>query len=65
MAKLSSHLRTFLEHGVRFTVNTDGTYILGTDLRREVELLVKAGILSGDEVARCFANAAEASFLPP
>lgn len=63
--ELGAILRTFLEHGVRFTVNTDGTYILGTDLRREVELLVKAGILSGDEVARCFANAAEASFLPP
>ena len=65
LEELGSILRTFLAHDVRFTINTDGTYILGTDLRREVELLVKAGVLSGDEVARCFATAAEASFLPP
>jgi adenosine deaminase len=56
-------LRTFLEHEVKFTINTDATYMLGTDLRREVELLVTAGILTGSEVARCFAIAAEASFL--
>lgn len=62
--ELGEILRTFRAHGVRFTINTDGTYILGTDLRREVELLVKAGILSGDDVARCFADAADASFLP-
>ncbi|MCK6550969.1 adenosine deaminase [Myxococcota bacterium] len=56
-------LRTFLEHGVKFTINTDATYMLATDLRREVELLVTANILTGDEVARCFELAHEASFL--
>lgn len=64
LEELGEILRTFLANDVRFTINTDGTYILGTDLRREVELLVKAGILSGEHVARCFATAAEASFLP-
>lgn len=57
-------LRTFLENGVDFTINTDATYMLGTDLRREVELLVTAGILSGAEVARCFETARKASFIP-
>lgn len=57
-------LRRFLEHRVKFTINTDATYMLATDLRREVELLVTAGILSGDEVARCFQIAKEASFIP-
>ncbi len=56
-------LRTFREHGVKFTINTDATYMLATDLRREVELLVAAGILDADDVARCFAIAHEASFL--
>ncbi len=56
-------LRTFLDRGVRFTINTDATYMLGTDLRREVELLVSAGILTGDEVRACFQNAESASFL--
>ena len=56
-------LRTFLAHDVKFTINTDATYMLATDLRREVELLVTAGILTGPEVARCFAIAHEASFI--
>ena len=56
-------LQRFLEHGVRFTLNTDATYMLNTDLRREVELVVKANILTGEQVAQCFKNAREASFL--
>jgi adenosine deaminase len=63
LPELSFVLQRFLSTGVRFTINTDGTYLLGTDLRREVELLVRNGILGGDEVARCFANATEASFI--
>lgn len=57
-------LRTFVAHGVRFTINTDATYMLGTDLRREVELLARAEILSAEEIARCFAVARETTFLP-
>ncbi len=56
-------LRTFIDHGVRFTINTDATYMLNTDLRREVEVLVTSGILNGDDVAACFRHAREASFL--
>lgn len=56
-------LSTFKERGVRFTINTDATYMLATDLRREVELLSKAGILTADDVALCFQHATEASFL--
>ncbi len=56
-------LRTFLDHRVRFTINTDATYMLATDLRREAELLVAADILTPAEVARCFEIAGEASFL--
>jgi adenosine deaminase len=63
LAELRFILRTFLAHGVKFTINTDATYMLGTDLRREAELLVTDGILTGDELARCFATAEEASFL--
>lgn len=61
--ELGAILRTFLEHGVEFTINSDATYMLATDLRREVELLVTAGILTIEEVRRCFAIAERASFL--
>lgn len=57
-------LQTFKDRGVKFTINTDATYTLGTDLRREVELLVKSNILTGEDIAKCFENAREASFLP-
>lgn len=57
-------LTTFKDRGVRFTINTDATYMLGTDLRREVELLYKADILGPEDVRACFDNAAAASFLP-
>ncbi len=63
LAELRLVLRTFLDHRVRFTINTDATYMLATDLRREAELLVAADILTAAEVARCFETAREASFL--
>lgn len=56
-------LRRFVENRVKFTINTDATYMLATDLRREVELLVAASILNASEVSRCFEIAREVSFL--
>jgi adenosine deaminase len=56
-------LRRFSEERVKFTINTDATYMLATDLRREVELLVTAGILDGEQVSRCFQVAKDASFI--
>lgn len=64
LKELGTILRTFIDRKVRFTINTDATYMLGTDLRREVELLVTANILSPQEVRACFQNAESASFLP-
>jgi adenosine deaminase len=64
LAELSFVLNRFLAHSVPFTINTDATYMLGTDLRREVELIYRAGILGADEIRRCFEIASEASFLP-
>jgi len=63
MTELKHVLRTFIDHRVAFTINTDATYMLGTDLRREVELLVTGGLLSPQEAATCFETARRASFL--
>jgi adenosine deaminase len=63
IAELSHVLQRFLTTGVRFTINTDATYMLATDLRREVELLYRNGILGADDIARCFDHARAASFL--
>lgn len=63
LPELSFVLQRFLASKVRFTINTDATYMLATDLRREVELLYRGGILSGDDIARCFQTAKDSSFL--
>jgi adenosine deaminase len=49
--------------GVRLTVNTDGTYLLGTTLRKEFNLLLQEGIISDGEARQFIANAKGASFL--
>jgi len=59
--ELGAILRTFVEQGVAFTINTDATYMLGTDLRREVEVLVEAGILGPFRPGRRSAHRAAAS----
>ena len=56
-------LGAFVERGVRFTVNTDGTYLCSTSLQREFNLLRDAEILSADELEKARTLAFEASFL--
>ncbi len=56
-------LGTFLEAGVRLTVNTDGTYLCSTNLHREYKLLVEAEILSEAEAEAARMLAFEASFI--
>jgi adenosine deaminase len=55
--------RTFVEHGVRFTIATDGPEMMRTHLRDELELLRRIGALDEDELAAANARGHEASFL--
>lgn len=57
-------LGTFREGGVRFTVNTDGTYLCSTNLMNEFRLLVEAEILTPEEADRVRALAFDVSFIP-
>jgi len=56
-------LRTFVDHGVRFSISTDGPEMLETNISQEFELLVNGGILSPEEAALANQCAHEASFL--
>jgi adenosine deaminase len=56
-------LRTFLDHGVRFSISTDGPEMLRTNVSKEFELLVNGGILTGEEAAAANQCAYEASFV--
>jgi adenosine deaminase len=55
--------RTFVEHGVRFTIATDGPEMMRTHLRDEFELLRRIGALTEDELDEANARGHEASFV--
>jgi adenosine deaminase len=56
-------LRAMIEHGVRFTISTDGPEMLRTYLRDELQLLLRSEILTLDEVHEAIAVGSTASFL--
>jgi adenosine deaminase len=55
--------RAFAEHGVPFTIATDGPEMMRTHLRDELDLLIRIGALDEDEVLRANRRAHEASFV--
>jgi adenosine deaminase len=55
--------RAFVEHGVAFTIATDGPEMMRTHLRDELALLRRIGALDEDELALANARGHEASFL--
>ena len=56
-------VRTFVEHGVRFTVATDGPEMMRTHLRDELDLLVRIGALTREELDEVNRRGHEASFV--
>jgi len=57
--------RAFVEHGVPFTIATDGPEMMRTHLRDELELLQRNGALDEDELAEANRRGHEASFIAP
>src|SRR3954454_17141269 len=55
--------RAFVDHGVAFTIATDGPEMMRTHLRDEFELLERVGALGADELAQANGRGHEASFL--
>ena len=56
-------IRAFVEHGVAFTVATDGPEMMRTHLRDELDLLQRIGALDEDGVRAANRRAHEASFI--
>jgi adenosine deaminase len=55
--------RAFVEHGVAFTIATDGPEMMRTHLRDEFDLLLRIGALDEDELQAANRRGHEASFL--
>jgi adenosine deaminase len=55
--------RTFVDHGVAFTIATDGPEMMRTHLRDELELLERIGALDANELREANARGHAASFI--
>ena len=55
--------RTLIDHGVLFTINTDGPEMNKTSLRREYAMLLEESILSPKEILAANTLAHSVSFL--
>jgi len=56
-------VQTLLDRRVKVTLNTDGPYLLETDMQSEVQLVEKHGIMTPAQVDQALATAREASFI--
>jgi adenosine deaminase len=63
LEELGVVLRRFWDRGVRFTLNTDGPYLLDTSMRNEVRMVREAGLLSDAQLEQTHRWARQASFL--
>lgn len=61
---MRSVYRTLIEHGVPFTINTDGPEMQRISLRKEFEKLLHQNILSKEEILYANDVATQASFIP-
>jgi adenosine deaminase len=55
--------RAFVDHGVAFTIATDGPEMMRTHLRDELELLERIGALNADELRQANVRGHTASFI--
>jgi adenosine deaminase len=62
--ELKHIVQTFLDRGVKLTLNTDGPYLLDTDMEHEVALVEQHGIMTPAQVEQSLAWAREYSFIP-
>ena len=60
---LRETVRSFVEHGVQFTIATDGPEMMRTHLRDELDLLLRIGALDEDELAEANRRGHDASFV--
>jgi adenosine deaminase len=62
-AAVRSVFRAFADNGVRFTIATDGPEMMRTHLRDELDLLLRIGALTQDELDEANTRGHEASFV--
>jgi adenosine deaminase len=64
VGQMKAAFRKLKAHGVRFTINTDGPEMLRTNLRGEMEFLLREGVLTNQDVIAANRAAFDATFVP-
>jgi adenosine deaminase len=64
IAEFKHIVKTFWDRGVKITINTDGPYLLDTDMLSEINLVEKNEILTPAQVDQTLAWARQYSFIP-
>lgn len=62
-AELKSILSKFRDYGVKYTINTDGPYLLRTNMKKEIELLLDNEVLTMAELKQAMQTARSATFV--
>jgi adenosine deaminase len=63
IAELRFIIRTFLKHGVQFTINTDGPELLQTAIKDEIAILLDNEIVTTREMEQIISNSFKYSFI--
>lgn len=63
VGQMKEIFKALKEHRVRYTINTDGPEMLTTNLRNEIDFLLRNGIISVGDVLQANKNAFKATFL--
>lgn len=61
--ELKEILAKFTKAGVKYTINTDGPYLLRTNMKKEIELLLEHQVLTEAEIKQAMQVARTASFI--
>jgi len=61
--ELKTIINKLKEFKVKFTINTDGPYLLNSNMKKEIDLLLNNDIMTEEELKQSFALAREVSFI--
>ncbi len=62
VGQMKQIFRRLKEYGVHYTINTDGPEMLGTNLRNEIDFLLRNGILTSSDILKATRWAFDSSF---
>lgn len=63
LEELREIINQLYKHKVKFTINTDGPYLLNTNMKKEIDLLLSNNIMTAEQLVESFNIARQATFV--